>query len=293
MNQAQKFFQQGLYEDPKLQQCPEPKEEDEIDIPDSYDFRLDELRKDCVQPVRKTGNCTGSHVLSAISVVEDRMCIQKDGTETFQLSAQDAISCDEKNFKCGGGYVSKAFDYGTTHGFVKEECFAHTGQNTTCPTAPNACRENGEAYAVAGYCALTSPEAIKRDIIKNGPVVSVMSAYTDFLTHKDGIYFPKENGFKFEGNHMVKIIGWGSEMTGSYWIIENSWGSDWGENGYAKILSGRSELGLDQIALAPVPTTMLMPEFKQYVEEQRKAYEAQIPEEPVEIEETQDEEIVD
>merc|ERR1712061_498907 len=38
--------------------------------------------------------------------------------------------------------------------------------------------------------------------------------------------------------HAVKIIGWGVMEGKSYWLIENSWGEDWGENGYAKVIAG-------------------------------------------------------
>ena len=126
MNQASRFFNQALHENTNQPKCREP-EDDDIEIPDSYDFRSDPKTVACVQPVRKTGNCTASHTLAAVSTVEDRMCISKDGTETFQLSAQDVVSCNDENYHCGGGYASKVFEYGAQFGFVKESCFEYLG----------------------------------------------------------------------------------------------------------------------------------------------------------------------
>jgi len=98
------------------------------------------------------------------------------------------------------------------------------------------------------------PEEIKKEIIKNGPVIAPMTPFTDFLTYKDGIYFPSESSFKFNGQQAVKIIGWEQTMNGEVWIIENSWGSTWGDNGYARVMAGHKDLGLDFIGIAPKPT---------------------------------------
>ena len=58
--------------------------------------------------------------------------------------------------------------------------------------------------------------------------------------------------FKFNGQQIVKIVGWSKSMDGSTeWIMENSWGADWGENGYARVHSGKGDLNLDQYAISP------------------------------------------
>jgi len=77
------------------------------------------------------------------------------------------------------------------------------------------------------------------------------------LTYKEGVYHRTGDGFKFQGNHVVKVIGWDSNPDGSsYWIIENSWGSDWGENGYGKIQAGETMLDFYGIGMATFPYTM-------------------------------------
>ena len=84
--------------------------------------------------------------------------------------------------------------------------------------------------------------------MKNGPVVSSMEVYTDFLSYKTGVYSKGEDIPKFSGYHTIKIVGWGVEdgsedepnKGNKYWIIENSWGQDWGLNGYAKVSEGQN-----------------------------------------------------
>ena len=55
--------------------------------------------------------------------------------------------------------------------------------------------------------------------------------------------------------HIVKIVGWTSRMDGDEeWIVENSWGEDWGENGYIRVLGGsQGDTGVDMSALGVTP----------------------------------------
>ena len=185
------------------------------------------------------------------------------------MSAQDALNCDHSNFYCSGGYVTNTLNYGMEQGFVDETCMPWTGDNTTCPEEPNQCRVDKQHYVISNYCAVQGPEEIKAEIIANGPVIAPLSGFTDFLSYKEGTYFPDESAFKFNGQNIVKVIGWGSDMTGSHWIVELTWGKDWGEEGLARIPAGRSELGIDYIGIAP--QTMPM-NFEEY-ETQKEAFE--------------------
>jgi cathepsin B len=105
------------------------------------------------------------------------------------------------------------------------------------------------------YCIVFGEDDIKREILKNGPVVAVTNVHTDFLTYKSGVYYKGEEVPKFSGFTTIKIIGWGFEdgkegeiyKGNKYWIIENFWGEDWGENGYARI-SMYQDLMFDQYA---------------------------------------------
>lgn len=86
-----------------------------------------------------------------------------------------------------------------------------------------------------------------------------MVPYTDFLAYKEGSYHRTAEAFKFNGYHIVKLMGWTRSMDGSTeWIVENSWGEDWGENGFSKIIGGRSDVQVDyySMGVATLPYTM-------------------------------------
>lgn len=86
-----------------------------------------------------------------------------------------------------------------------------------------------------------------------------MVIYTDFLAYKEGQYHRTEDSFKFNGQHIVKIVGWEKNTDSQeHWIIQNVWGEDWGENGYAQILTQDKSTMLDYygIGVAIYPMTM-------------------------------------
>lgn len=57
----------------------------------------------------------------------------------------------------------------------------------------------------------------------------------------------------FEGGHAIKIIGWGVENGTKYWLIANSWGRSWGDNGFCKFLRGNNECHMEERAISGIP----------------------------------------
>lgn len=146
------------------------------------------------------------------------------------------LSCD-KNFSlgCDGGYVTRSFDFAKRYGIVDTNCLSFNPvsdklNETVCEPAKECNKEK-----LLDYCVATKEEGIKREIAKNGPVVAVIPMYRDFLIYKSGIYEIIEGTSRFNSGHAVKLIGWGSENGRDYWIIENSYGETWGENGFGKV----------------------------------------------------------
>jgi cathepsin B len=234
------------------------REDEESIIPEKYDWR--EVYPDCVQPVVDQGNCSSSYIIGALSVVEDRIC--QASKKPLKLSAQELIDCDKSNYQCDGGYVTRVYNWGKRKGFIPETCLPYNGTVGECEDdhlESNECRANNIVYRVIDYCLASDDRGIKKEILKNGPVAAQMVIYTDFLTYKDGIYHRTDDSFKFNGQHVVKIVGWDRQGDGNeYWIVQNSWGADWGEDGYVRVLASDKSTGLDfyAIGVAVYPYTM-------------------------------------
>ena len=75
--------------------------------------------------------------------------------------------------------------------------------------------------------------------------------YEDFLHYKSGVYIHKHGSGL--GGHAIRILGWGVEDGVKYWLCANSWNTDWGDNGYFKILRGENHLGIEDEVVAGIP----------------------------------------
>jgi hypothetical protein len=110
-------------------------------------------------------------------------------------------------------------------------------------------------YAVAGIPKDEGSEYnIRHDIFCWGPVTTGMSIYPDFYIFdaKNEIYEWNRYGDPV-GGHAIEIVGWGEENDKKYWLIKNSWGVEWGDNGYFKVLRGVNMCGLEENVITCVP----------------------------------------
>jgi cathepsin B len=179
------------------------------------------------------------------------LCAQSGGKFTGRLSPQHILSCDKQNQGCKGGAVNQAFEFAKKEGLADEKCMPYNPESTSdCPNHVNSCSKE----RVLDYCVTNSEEGLKREIYKNGPIVSIIPIYKDFLTYSKGTYHVIEGTPRFQGGHIVKVIGWDRDETGEgYWIVENSWGETWGINGFAHIAHGQKQLLIEEFSLAVTP----------------------------------------
>lgn len=168
-------------------------------LPESFDWR--QQFPACVQEVKSQGNCSASYAVATLSMVSDRICMQSN--RTVDLASQEIISCDKGNYGCEGGYVTRALNWGKRKGFIPEVCYPYNGTKTECVTEDhletNECRLNNMIYKVVDYCLAQDDNGIKKELVKNGPVIAQLTVYTDFLTYKEGVYHRTEDAFKFNG----------------------------------------------------------------------------------------------
>ena len=243
------------------------------EIPESFDTR--DTFKECKLKVAdQNKKCAASYATAVASTLSEKMCIESDKNNLIPLSAQELLSCDTANKGCRGGYVNNAIEYMVMRGLSTEECLPYKG--TFDAKCSDMCADP-QKVRPESFCVLFGDNDIKREIMKNGPVVSSMEVYTDFLSYKSGVYTKGEDVPKFSGYHTIKIVGWGVEdgseeepnKGNKYWIIENSWGDDWGLNGYAKIAEGQN-LFFEQYAYS-ILTRKQAEEMKQNIERKQRA----------------------
>lgn len=207
----------------------------------------------CILPIaNQTRKCEASYAFGISQTLAERICINSKEQKLVPLSAQELVSCDKENKGCLGGFLNIALDYVRIHGLAEESCLPYEGKDVECKmcAAPN--KEKFDSF-----CVVFNEEDIKREIAQHGPVIATSQVFLDFLTYRSGVYRKGDDIPKFSGFTTVKIIGWGVEdgsenepnQGNKYWLIQNSWGEDWGENGVAKVSIGQQFL-FEQYAFA-------------------------------------------
>ena len=205
-------------------------------IPDSYSFRTQ--FPNCAKSIYTQGNCSSSYSITAATAISDRICKQSNGENTFEVSPQTPVFCDKFiNTQCKAGFISRTLDYAKLYGLVDTTCAPY---NPSSEDTPENCSEKYKSCKrinIGDYCVSSDTENIKLEIFNYGPVVVTIPVYRDFLIYKEGLYqvYPKNQ--RFSSEHAVKIIGWDIIDGKNAWLIENSWGLDWGVNGTAYIFA--------------------------------------------------------
>jgi hypothetical protein len=243
-----------------LQPCAVPIE---TQVPESFDAR--EKWPQCFDsPIYNMGNCTASWAIATASALSNRFCIS-DPTEysELMLSPQQLLSCDIANRGCSGGDLDTVWNYITTEGLVSETCFPYQADGTVSCAAK--CSSEAPLRG-ASHCALNNEAAIRKEVFLNGPVVAPLFLVNDFLVYRGGLYQETPTSTQLSDSrrqrilHAVKIVGWGSMEGKNYWLIENSWGEDWGDHGFAKVVAGgdpdkREGIVVESFVLAGTPSS--------------------------------------
>jgi len=236
---AKKILNAGFASHQNLNRC---QVDDSINPPESFNYR--EAFPNCVLPTADTGKtCGASYAFAVAQTIAERNCIVNKADKPTPLSAQELLKCDIMNNGCKNGHLNLSLDHARSKGLVEEECLPYNPEAEKCE---GMC-ETQNRTRIDNYCLLIGEDDIKRDIMKNGPVVSTSHIYIDLLTYKSGVYTKEEDIARFSGQQAVRIIGWGVDGADKYWLVQNTWGKSWGEEGVAKIAAGQ-EMFFDQYA---------------------------------------------
>eukprot|EP00929_Paragymnodinium_shiwhaense_P060884 TRINITY_DN3039_c0_g1_i1.p2 TRINITY_DN3039_c0_g1~~TRINITY_DN3039_c0_g1_i1.p2 ORF type:complete len:436 (-),score=169.69 TRINITY_DN3039_c0_g1_i1:216-1523(-) len=238
-----------------VQRCEEDDTFEGGAIPTNFDGR--EKWPTCFGEIYDSGNCTASYAIAGATTLSARFCVaDEDKFGGLRLSPQQVLSCDKKSQGCQGGGIDSVFAYMKRRGLYPEECLKYAGKTgAECKTT---CDEKQKKKPIS-YCVMGGAKTIQREILANGPVVMPMPIMSDFLVYSGGIYTPLDDAapvYGAEGKTIlqaVTVYGWGKSKGISYWLVENSWGKQWGEEGFAKIAMGQSLM--EHYTVVPQPET--------------------------------------
>jgi len=197
--------------------------------------------------------CGTCSYIASVSTITDRLCIQTNGFINPILSPMDAItcclSCNSTDNICTGSYVYMIWQFWLTNGLVINECKPYDISQTYY-TCNNQCDNSTDTSYVKYYGKYIKEilynkvddiiYEMQKEIYLYGSITGIMYIYDDLKNYTTGIY---EHNIILNstGIHAVKIIGW----TEDAWIIANSWGISFGENGFFKIKKGTNECNIE------------------------------------------------
>jgi C1A family cysteine protease len=215
-------------------------------LPSSVDWRT----KGAVTAVKNQGQCGSCWSFSTTGAVEGIHAI-KTGT-LVSLSEQQLMDCStaEGNQGCNGGEMDDAFEYIIKNGGIcSESSYPYEGYDDTCRSS--SCQS---VASIKGYTDVTvnDPSALEAAVAQQPVSIAVDAAGMDWQFYSGGVL---SDSCGTSLDHGVLAVGYGSDSGQDYWIVKNSWGSDWGESGYIRLLrssaSGPGECGIQMDASYP------------------------------------------
>lgn len=217
-----------------------------ITLPESVDWR----QHGAVTEVKDQRLCGSCWSFASTGALEGQFFI-KSG-RLVSLSEQNLIDCSNANHGCHGGQTTKAFQYVRDNGISTEENYPYAAQKGFCSQDTT----DSDLPAVQGFVSIPPGDErkLQEAIATVGPIaVSMDASHFSFHNYESGIYY-EEACSSFFHNHAVLIVGYGTdEHQQDYYIVKNTWGSSWGENGYFRISRNhRNHCGLATRANFPI-----------------------------------------
>jgi cathepsin F len=214
--------------------------------PSSYDWRT----RNIVTPVEDQGSCGSFWAFSTLGNLESIYAINKGTLKVF--SKQMLVDCDISDSGCNGGLMEYAYSWIRKNGIMFDLDYPYIGTKSYC-------KSNKSKYvdmAVTGYLKLgnsystfscADEDEMKEFLFGTNPLAAALNA-SPLQTYTSGVLDATSAQCPADGiNHAVLIVGYGTDPSVGldYWIVKNSWGKNWGENGYFRIRRGNGTCGIN------------------------------------------------
>ncbi|EKE38251.1 hypothetical protein ENUP19_0257G0034 [Entamoeba nuttalli] len=220
------------------------------DAPESVDWRA----QGKVPAIRDQASCGSCYSFASVAAIEGRLLVagsKKFTVEDLDLSEQQLVDCSVSvgNKGCNGGSLLLSFRYVKLNGIMQEKDYPYVAAEETCTYDKKkvAVKITGQKLVRPG-----SEKALMRAAAE-GPVAAAIDASgVKFQLYKSGIYNSKECS-STQLNHGVAVVGYGTQNGTEYWIVRNSWGTIWGDQGYVLMSRNKNnQCGIASGAAYPV-----------------------------------------
>lgn len=226
-------------------------------VPSSKDWRT----SSCLPPIRNQKSCGCCYAFATVDMVGTNYCLETGGSSNSLRSAQQVVDCGSRDLEygihmngCNGGWPEHNIKYLQKKQYLASE--------TSYPyrESQGTCRLNtGLPVSKSGspgpkYVELYSEKDFKNHIGVYGPVVAAIHASNSFQMYNAGLYDGSGCAYR-QWNHAVLVVGYGRTNGKDYWLVKNSYGTDWGENGYMRMERGKSLCKMGKMGWGLIPSS--------------------------------------
>ncbi|XP_066156430.1 cathepsin L-like proteinase [Euwallacea fornicatus] len=200
-------------------------------VPEFFDWRS----HGAVTAVKHQGACASCWAFSAVGALETQYFLKHGKLLSF--SEQNLVDCsvDTVNNGCNGGWMANAFQYLKNHDISSLIDYPYIGIQQGCHYQTI----NSVKISLTGFQTIPADEL---SLLHSVATIGTISAAIDAsnLQFYAGGVFRDDECLPGRVNHGVVVVGYGIENGREYWLIKNSWGTSWGENGYFKLIRNRA-----------------------------------------------------
>eukprot|EP00357_Protocruzia_adherens_P003027 CAMPEP_0115038942 /NCGR_PEP_ID=MMETSP0216-20121206/43711_1 /TAXON_ID=223996 /ORGANISM="Protocruzia adherens, Strain Boccale" /LENGTH=546 /DNA_ID=CAMNT_0002419443 /DNA_START=53 /DNA_END=1693 /DNA_ORIENTATION=- len=234
------------------------------DLPKNWDWRS--INGKNFVTSTKSQRCGSCYTVAFMSAMESRLNIKYNKQDHYRLSVDFSLQCNFYTECCDGGYPFLVAKFGQEFGIMPDKC---TTDESECATV---CDQSlvDETYSVdsygylGGYYGGNTELAMMKEIRARGPILVAIQVPSSFSYYKSGVFIDtnascenmtptkkyEEFGSFGSVGHSVNAVGYGEEDDGTkFWVVQNSWGKSWGNNGFIKIRRGCNDIEIESLVL--------------------------------------------
>ena len=191
------------------------------------DLSIDWRAQNKVHEVKNQGSCGSCWAFAAATVQESMQAIKNDAP-VVRLSEQEGVDCDQRSYGCSGGWMSYYWQMSAEIGSSSNEAYKYEATDGACRNQQNktiVSRAKENSIKKIHYSDM-------REQLQQGPLSIAVAAGNSCWRYYESGILSEENNCPTGLDHGVAIVGLNDTGDKPYWIIQNSWGKYWGNEGF-------------------------------------------------------------
>jgi C1A family cysteine protease len=216
-----------------------------VGAPSSFDWR----KKNGITAIKDQGQCGSCWAFSCTESIESVYMIKGGKTNQVPLAPQQIVDCDRNDAGCNGGDLPTCYRYVESAGGLETNAdYPYHARDGTCKA-----QKNLEQDPIKGFQYII-PQGSKNEntmatyLAANSPMSIIVDA-SSWSSYSGGVLTASECGHSLD--HAVQAVGYNGLDANGYWIVRNSWGQNWGEQGFIRLQFGMDTCGLTSEVTVP------------------------------------------